>query len=202
SNTTIFGGSGNNSIRFDDHVNTAGEIYTFNNFTLGAGTGGLTYGGFATETLDLADGGLSAKFKPTNNVNINAISGQIEGTTINGGANHVALINVGNGLLTQLSGTINLLLNGVGGTVSFNDQSDTTARSLGLSASQFSGVLPVNFSGAGALNLNAGSAADSISITASPPGTPVAVQGNGGNDTISLGGGSFANLAADVSVNG
>ena len=202
-NTTIFGGSGTNSIHFDDHLSTVGELYTFDNFTLAAGPGGVTYGGFATQTLDLANGTLSGKFTPTNNVNINAISGQIESTTIKGGANRVTLVNVGNGNLTNVAGSLTLNLNNSAlDTLNINDQSAPSARSIVLGASQLTSPIPITFSPMHSININGGPFNDSITITGSAAGTAVTAHGNGGGDIINLGGGSFDDLLSAVTLAG
>jgi hypothetical protein len=136
-----------------------------------------------------------------NTINVNAISGQVERTTIIGGANRTNTLNIGNGDLVNVSGTLDIQLSAAGGTINFNDQAATTARTYALTATTLTSP-PTTFTGAGAVNFNAGSAADSISINGSAAGTALVVHGNGGNDTISVGGGNFDSMLSAVSVFG
>jgi hypothetical protein len=210
SNTTIFGGGGSNSIRFDDHLNTAGELYTFNNFTLAAGTGGVTYGGFETETLDLANGALPAEFDPTNNVNVNAISGQIASTTINGGITHVQLVNVGNGNLTNVSGslTLNLAYRPVNA-LNVNDQNGTGTTSSyevnNVQVLKTSAGQTINYSGVGQMTLNtrdSTTVGDVINVKSTPAGMSLTVNAGAGGDNLFFGNGNIdANLLGPVTLN-
>jgi hypothetical protein len=210
SNTTIFGGGGSNSIRFDDHLNTAGELYTFNNFTLAAGTGGVTYGGFETQMLDLANGALPAEFDPTNNVNVNAISGQIASTTINGGITHVQLVNVGNGNLTNVSGslTLNLAYRPVNA-LNVNDQNGTGTTSSyevnNVQVLKTSAGQTINYSGVGQMTLNtrdSTTVGDVINVKSTPAGMSLTVNAGAGGDNLFFGNGNIdANLLGPITLN-
>ena len=210
SNTTIFGGSGSNSIRFDDHLTTAGELYTFNNFTLAVETGGVTYGGFETQTLDLANGSIPAEFDPTNNVNVNAISSQIASTTINGGINHVQLINVGNGNLTNVSGslTVNLSYRPVNA-LSINDQNGTGTTSSyevnNIQVLKTSTGQTINYSGVGVMTLNtrdSTTVGDVINVKSTPSGMSLTVNAGAGGDNLFFGNGNIdANLLGPITLN-
>jgi hypothetical protein len=194
-NTSIIAGNGNDSIEFDDRLDGPGETesYLFDNFKLSKGIFGITYSAFETQTLLAADGGTTPS-----TVNVNAISGQVEHTTIIGGANRTNTVNIGNGDLVNVSGTVDIQLGAAGGTINFNDQSATTARTYSLTATSLTSP-PTTFAGAGAVNFNGGAGADSISVNGSAVGTAVVVHGNGGNDTISIGGGNFDNMLSAVS---
>jgi hypothetical protein len=138
---------------------------------------------------------------PPNTVNFNVMSAQIASTTVFGGANRSSVINVGNGALTQLSGRFDLDLHG--GTVNLNDQADTTARALQFSASQFTGVVQVDFTGVGTMTLNAGSGNDAIAVLGTPAGMSLTINADPGNDNVSLGDGNIdADLLGPVTVNG
>ena len=117
-NTTLIGGAGTDSIRFDDHSDTDAtgetETYTFNTFTLAKGSPLLTYSSFEQQTLDAANGGVQP-FQP-NTININAFSGQIDSTTIIGGSNRANTVNIGNGNLSNVSGSLDIQLGTAGGT--------------------------------------------------------------------------------------
>src|SRR6185295_2776515 len=114
---------------FNDRLDGPGETesYLFDNFKLSKGLFGITYSAFETQTLLAADGGTTP-----NTININAISGQVEHTTIIGGANRTNTVNIGNGDMVNISGTLDIQLGAAGGTINFNDQSATTARTYSL----------------------------------------------------------------------
>jgi hypothetical protein len=208
SNTTVFGGSGNDSIEFDDHLNTAGESYTMDNFSVAAGTGGVMYGGFEKQTLDLADAAIPASFTPTNNVNINAVSSQLDSTTVKGGSTHVELVNVGNGNLTNVAGTLTLQNCGI---VNFKDQLDTGNDNYALSPTQLVKTFPgstatqtFNYSGTTALTLLANQGVNNVTVNNVAAGMSMSITDSAGaGSAYHLGGGNIAaNLLGPVSVTG
>lgn len=203
-NTTLVGGGGIDPIEFDDRqdADAAGEseTYNFGVFTLTKGSLAIQYSAFDQQTLRAADGGL-APFQPST-VNINAFSGQIDSTTIIGGANRPLVVNLGNGTIPIVD-TVNLNFGAAGGSFNINDQSAAAGVTYNLSANQLSTPVLVNFTNASNVNLNAGPQNDTIAITGSAAGTAVAVACAGGNDIITLGQGNIdADLAGVVTVNG
>ncbi len=203
-NVTLSGGLDSDLIRFDDHLDSdaAGETeaYTFDNFTLAKGSAQLIYGSFESQTLDVANG-IIAGFNTVPVINLNALSGQIESTTINGGSDRGMIVNLGNGN-AAVSNNITLKFGEGIADFNINDQSATVARNFSLSANQLTSPVTVNFSGADNVNLNAGPMNDNISITGSAPGTAVVAHGNLGNDFVSIGGGDFDNMLSPVTVTG
>jgi hypothetical protein len=200
STTNLVGGLGSSDvIEFHDEQDLAGEVetYAFSPFSMTKGNFGVTYSQFEREQLYVSD----VVGAPPNTVNFNVMSAQIASTTVFGGANRSSVINVGNGALTQLSGTFHLDLHG--GTVNLNDQADTTARALQFSASQFTGVVQVDFTGVGTMTLNAGSGNDAIAVLGTPAGMSLTINADPGNDNVSLGDGNIdADLLGPVTVNG
>src|SRR5205085_449494 len=83
-----------------------------------------------------------------------------------------------------------------------NDASVTAARTYTLTPSGMTAPRPMTFTNCGSVTLDAGAASDTINVTGTPANVGVTVNGNAGNDTINIGGGRFANLATDLSVNG
>ena len=200
---TLVGGAGTDPIRFEDHfdADSAGETetYAFDLFALAKGSAGLSYSSFESQTLDVADG---SQFSTAPTINLNTISGQIDNTTINGGNSRAGIINVGNGSLTSIGGSLDINFGAARGTINFNDASATVARSYQLSATEMTSPWPITFSGASALNLIGGPLDDNFFITGSAAGTAVRASGNLGDDVIRVGGGDFGNMLSAVTVSG
>ena len=88
-NTTINGGTGTDSIEFDDHLdNTAPsqvDVYTMNSTTFGkGGSAMLFYTGFEAQRVDGSDDVPKLQFAKANEFDINAVSILIASTTIIG----------------------------------------------------------------------------------------------------------------------
>jgi hypothetical protein len=203
---TLSGGAGVDSITFEDRLDAEAfneaESYTFDTFTLTKGsTSGFTYSSFDAQTLDTADRIVGTLFVG-NTINVNAVSSFFASTTINGGVLRDNTINLGNGNLTNLSGSYTLNFNAAGGELDVNDQNATVNRIFELNASQFIFPIPVTFTGAQFLNINAGPLNDSIFIEGSAAGTTVVAHGNNGDDKIGVGAGSFDSLFSPISIFG
>jgi hypothetical protein len=222
--TTLLGGDGNDSIEFDDHNDLASgaTTYTFDNQTLTRihngqviGGGGATpldtttiygfiFAGFESQQLDSA--AKVSIFAASDVINLNATPLFVD-TTIIGPGSRACIVNVGNGNLDNLGGALTLSMGaGSGDTVNFNDQNATDSTVYTLGASQLtarSSTHPINFTGVDHLNLQAGTASDSIYVNAVPAGEADTVNGNAGDDYLRLGGGDVAgNLLGPVTFNG
>jgi hypothetical protein len=206
SNTTVLGGLGNDFIDFDDHLDDVvfneSETYTLDNFTLAKGSAGFTYGGFDSQKLEAADV-ISGQVFVGNVVNVNAISSAMTSTTFEGGNLRDNEVNVGNGNLNNIGGTLTVHFNGGGGTLNINDQSATTPRTYDLTDTQLQSPRTINFTNANFLVLNAGLGGDIVHVLAAAAAGPaLIVHGGGGDDGISVGTGSFANMHRNVTVTG
>jgi hypothetical protein len=97
------------SITFDDHLDTqadgATSSYAFNNFSFAKG-GAITYSAFESQTLLSANGVVAGQFNTVPVVSLNAVSSQIDSTTIVGGVNRGCTVNVGNGDLNNVAGSL------------------------------------------------------------------------------------------------
>jgi hypothetical protein len=104
---TLAGGTGNDSIEFDDRLDISGiptTTYTLDNLTLSRGSITFTYGSFESQTLRAAEG-----FTPSfvaDVININAISLFLNSTTIIGPGTRQSSVNVTTGNLVNISGTL------------------------------------------------------------------------------------------------
>ncbi len=215
SGITLSGGTGNDSIVFDDRLDrdAAGETenYTFGNLSLAKGALILVYSTFENQTLLAADGIIVGQLNTVPSVNLNSISGFLNSTTIVGGPSRSCIVNVGNGDLINLSGIINVNLNG--GfldrfTVSDQLSSGATS-SYEVNNSQVrktSTGQTINYSGVTQIVLNtrdSASVPDSINVRGVPAGLSLIVNANSGNDHFFLGGGNFSDfLLGPVTLNG
>jgi hypothetical protein len=211
--TTLLGGTGEDSVEFDDRLDSTGvrelEAYTFDNFTLAKLGDGFTYGGFEAQTLRTADRVPAGTVPVGNTVNLDAVGGTIDRTTIDGGSVRRNVVNVGRGSLANVGGTLVLDLNAAGGRVNVNDQDGTGDADYALTATQLrkstGGVtqLTAEYGDAGGLTLNANQGDNVVLVQGTPAGTAVAVNGGGGDDAFDLGNGNLAaNLLGPVTVNG
>ena len=204
SGVTLSAGTGNDNITFDDRldVDEVGETetYTLGNLTIAKGTAQLVYSTFESQTLLVADRVLSGQFNTVPVVNINAVSGFLNSTTIIGGLNRGSTVNVGNSNLTNIAGTLNLH---DCTTVALLDAAVSTARTYTLTAGGMTAPRPINYLNCGTVTLQASQSNDTINVRGTPVGTMLTVNANAGADAVFVG---FGNLSADlqgaVSVNG
>lgn len=201
---TLSAGAGNDNITFDDRldIDEAGETetYTLGNLTISKGAASLVYSTFESQTLLVADRVVSGQFNTVPVVNVNAVSGFLNTTTIVGGMNRGSIVNVGNGNLTNIAGTLNLQ-NCT--TVALLDAAVSTSRVYTLTAAGMTSPRPINYLNCGTVTLNASQGNDTFNLRGTPPGTSLTVNANAGSDAVSVG---FGNLSADlqgaVTVNG
>ncbi len=201
---TLSAGSGNDNITFDDRldIDEVGEteVYTLGNLTISKGAASLVYSTFESQTLLVADRVISGQFNSVPVVNINAVSGFLNSTTIVGGLNRGSTVNVGNGSLNNIAGTLNLHNST---SVVLNDSTFATARTYTLTMAGMTSPRPINYINCNAMTLNAGTASDAVSVHGLPANMPLVVNAGNGNDTLTLGGGDIsANLASAVTLNG
>lgn len=201
---TLSAGTGNDNITFDDRldVDEAGETetYTLGNLTIAKGAAQLVYSTFESQTLLVADRVLSGQFNTVPVVNVNAVSGFLNSTTIIGGLNRGSMVNVGNGNLTNIAGTLNLH---DCTSVALLDAAVSTARTYTLAAGGMTAPRPINYLNCGTVTLQASQSNDTINVRGTPPGTTLHVNANAGADAVFVG---FGNISADlqgaVNVNG
>ena len=203
-NTSLFGGQGNDSILFDDSGGgfnrTVAEDYTFSSllFTK-AGVLAITYTTFESQELD-------ASTVVQNNLNIletvNLNVAPIP-TTIVGGMTRNCLINVGTGDLGFFA-PITLTMGGAC-SAAVNDQTSTANTGYTLS----SGLLTtttgrtIHFSGGGGITLNASAGLNIINVTSSGTSQPFIVNCNNGDDTVNAGSGNLdVDFQSNLTVNG
>ena len=212
---TIAGGAGNDAIVFDDRlddINDGTSTYTLTSNALAKGTLGLVYGSCEQQTLLVSDRLLAGQLNTVPVVNINGVSGFLNSTTIIGGANRQAAVNIANGNLTNIAGVINVNLSGgLNDRMTINDQATTIAAAsvFDVTATQIRKVntnQTINYSGVTQLTLNARDATsvgDTITVRAIPAGTALIVNALAGNDTLTLGPSDIsAQILGVVSLNG
>ena len=206
---TLAGGTGSDSIEFDDRLDTSGAgfpqvvTYALDNLSLTRGSTTFTYGSFESQTLRAADG-----FTPnflSNTININAVSIFLDSTTIIGPSTRESSVRVTTNNLVNIAGTLNLQMSAANlDTVHINDHNATANKTYIFTSTQvIAGGLTINHSGVNRLNLQAGSGSDTIALDTIAPGGSVFARGNGGNDTLQLGVADLpANLLGPATVSG
>jgi hypothetical protein len=143
----------------------------------------------------------------TDVININSVSSFLDSTTIIGPASRPCSVNVANGNLGFIAGSLTVTM-GRGGldTINVNDQSATADKVYSVMTNQLAvqgGGPNINYSGAERLNIQAGSGSDFIALDTVPAGMTVNAHGNGGNETLRLGAADLpVNVLAPVTVSG
>jgi hypothetical protein len=203
---TITGGTGEDNITFDDHLDDqsdgATSNYTMTANTFAKGALSVVYTTYETQALLSANGVVSGQSNSVPIVNLNVVSAFLDTTTIVGGAARGCTLNVAGGNLNNLSG---LLVIQDCTTVNINDQSSTSNNTYQLTATQLSrnNFTFATYSGVGTMTLNAGSGIDTISVLRSPLGTSLTVNGDAGISHMFLGNGNIdTDLRGPVTMNG
>lgn len=209
-NTTLVGGAGTDSIRFDDELDTSADgttsSYTFGVFTLTKGAVGFNYSSFESQILNSADGFVSGlNTVPT--INIDALSGQLDSTTINAGPGRGSIINVTQNNLINLSGTLNLNQGGPFSVVNINDQNSLAAPNTyevnKLQFRKINGGQTINYSGVKQMTLNSSGVNDTVNVIGTPAGMSLTLNSGTGNDNFSVGSGDVdVDLLGSVLING
>ncbi len=211
STTSVTGGAGRDAITFDDQMDAEGfpedETYNFDHFTLRKGfAAGVTYSAIETQTLLAADS--AAQLLTPSTINLNALSGQIESTTITGGSLRANAVNFTQGDLNSLSGVFHVKLGAAGGTINVNDQNGTGEDSYVVTANQLRRMVgastqrTINYSAVDALVLNANAGPNNIVVEGTLAGTALTANAGGGDDTMTIGDGSLANVDAPITFTG
>jgi hypothetical protein len=200
-NVMLNGGPGTNAIEFDDKNDafstTETETYNLNTNELDKGPVAINYFNFQSQQLDASTNGI-ANINFGETVNLNTTS-HIP-TTIVGCINRFCVINVGSTSLTPIDAPLTLTMGGVGG-ANINDQSSTGNTDYILATGLFtaSSGPNVQFSGSG-ITLNASAGNNNILVGDSALAMPFVVNGNDGNDTITVE--SLSGFLSSVSVSG
>jgi hypothetical protein len=199
SSATVTGGLGTDSIIFDDnldlYVGSETETYAFETLTLAKGaSAGVSYSGFEAQKLNTGDGSGNGNLPST--VHLNATSGSITSTTIQGGSTRGVTVNVGNPFLFNITGLVTTNGGAAAMTVNYNDAVGTGNRQYLVESNEVylttNGLARLFYSNLTTLNINAGTGDDQILIEGVPAGTTVNAHGNNGNDLILVGNfGSF-----------
>ena len=121
SNTTIVGGSGNDSYTVQDQADTdsAGELenYSWNATTLIKGSAGINFSEFENQTLVAANGTIPLQLATMPRVDLNVTAATMSNTTVVGGSVRMCRVDVGTGNLSaNINGTLFLNLAGRGST--------------------------------------------------------------------------------------
>jgi hypothetical protein len=215
SNTTLAGGAGTDSIRFEDQLDTdaAGETesYNFSNTLISKGSVLLACDGLENQTLVAADRVIPGQLTVVPIVNIVATSPSTN-TTINGGLNRGSIVNVTAGNLGFLGGgaTLNVNLGGPTSTLNINDQNasgnfvyEVTGTRVTRMPSAGGATIPINYSAVSTMTISAGSGSDAVRVNQTPAGMALTVNAGGGNDGMNLGNGNVdATLLGPVTLNG
>jgi hypothetical protein len=194
SNTTFIGGPGTDSFTVQDRfdIDAAGEEehYAWNSATFAKGTAGFNYSEFESQSLAAANGIGPGPFISIPNVNLISVSSTITQTTVSGGDARGCIVNVGSGTLNNINGELSLNL-GTGPLDRINivNNLDTTHAQYRLTQGHLLVPKVINFTGAEAFTINAGSGNDSFFIDGLSSGTAANLLANAGDDFFTLGAG-------------
>ena len=211
SNITLGGGTGNDSIIFDDRLDSSNDgttsVITMTNNSIAKGTPTLLYGAFDFQTLLAANFAAPLQIEAVPVVNLNGIAAAYDQTTIVGGVNRGCIVNVGATSLSSIAGIVNVS-NLTSLTVNDAGQTFGATSSFEINNSQVrktSTAQTINYTNVGQITLNtrnSSTIADVINVRSTPAGTTVIVNANAGNDNVSMGGGNIdANLLGPVTIN-
>ena len=212
SNTTLFGGIGNDNIIVDDHLDAESasevETYTMEINSLAKGGGGFVYAGFDAQSIQLADR-INGSVLIGNIVNLSAIQGTIASTTLTGGSVRDTEVNFAFGNLLSLSGSFTIDLGAASGTINVNDQNDTGNDNYTITNAQVTKTVngstqtSIAYQNVAFVAVNANADANNIAVLNTRAGTPVSINAGGGNDSIRMANGNVgADLLAPVFING
>jgi hypothetical protein len=213
--TTVGGGAGEDHIEFLDNGSPSDSPLTIAGLTISRGPAGFTY--LAIEEQEIRGNNnvltINGPSSFVTHTDVNVVGGTINlfsvspNTFVNSSA---ATVNIGNGNLGALGGTVTLDLSSVNGDhVTVNDQADTGNDNYFITASQVRKAAgattqaTINFSGVENLQLLANQDGNNIFVQSTASGTPVTVGGGGGADSFIVGNGNVgANLLGPVTING
>ncbi|MBC8105221.1 MAG: hypothetical protein H7Z14_01410 [Anaerolineae bacterium] len=198
SNTNIIDSAGVDFITFDDTLDTnddaAAELIVVQNGYITKDAAGVNFIGLEAQTFLMGSAGAGG----TNQINVSSMATTIADTQIIGGATRLTSVNVANGLLSALGGTMTIDLNAGGGSVNVNNQNASANADYTITSSLIDGSYTINLSDVQLLQVNAGSGVDRFFINSVGAGREVDAFGNNGNDEFYAGNGSLASLAGTV----
>ncbi len=171
------------TLHFDDSAQASAKTYTLNaaSFTR---TGLATINFDTVETVNL-DAGTAG-----DTINITGTASGVT-TTVNAGAGD-DIITVGSaGLLDGILGTLTIhgQAHTTADTLHFDDSAQASAKTYTLNAASFTrtGLATINFDTVETVNLDAGTAGDTINITGTASGVTTTVNAGAGDDIITVG---------------
>ncbi len=112
-------------------------------------------------------------------------------------------VTVGNGSLAAVAGPVSVSNTSGKTTLTLDDSADTANRNATITSSsvQFAGLSPVSYSGkVTSLQVKGGQGTDSYYVNSTASGTPVNIVTSVGVDSVYVGNGSLAHIAAAVNV--
>lgn len=208
SSVTIGGALGDDTIIFDDRLDSSGDgvtsTYAMNDNSIAKGGPSLLYGSFDFQTLLVANFAVPGQLEVIPTVNLNAVATVVDQTTITGGTTRGCFVNVATGNLQTIAGIVNvnfatrLTVNDINASVAPSAYEITGTQIRKTSTSQL-----INYLAVGSIVLDASSVNDTINIRRTAVATPVTVNGNNGSDAFTLGDGDISsNLFSPVTLNG
>lgn len=199
SNTNIIDPIGAvDAVTFDDTLDTnddaALETLVVQNQFITKDAAGVNFSGLEAQTFLMGSAGTGG----VNQINISSMAPTIGDTQVIGGNTRPTAVNVANGLLSTLSGTMTIDLNGGGGSINVNNQNATANADYTITSALIDGPYAINIADVQLVQINAGSGADRFFINNVPAGREVDAFGNNGNDEFYAGNGALASLAGNV----
>ncbi len=192
---TVNGSAGTDKVVLQDGSASFGDTYAITASTVSRNFfGGLTYAGIEGLTLNAETGNNAINVTSTASATPVSING-------NGGNDTITL---GSGNLDALQGKVAVDGGSGNDTVLHNDSAVSFSDAYSITSSTVSRAFfgGLGYAGVEGLTLNAETSNNAINVTSTTSATILNVNGNGGNDTITLGGGNLDALQGKVTVNG